>query len=136
MKKLMVLIALTVFATVAANAQYRSESWSRDRTYEPATARSARGSEMTLNAMQREAREKIAHGIVNGSITSREARYLLEMAERIEMKENRFLRNGRLTSAERRDLEGDLAELDRSIRTNKRDREHSNADRYVHGKRY
>lgn len=132
MKKLMALIAMTCLVSFGANAQsYKKPGgYYGGPNYEASTVRSARGGVMSVNVMQRQAREKIANGIVNGTITSREAKMLLEMAERIEAKENRYLRNGRLTSYERRELEEDLERLDRMIIRNKRDNEYSNADVY------
>jgi hypothetical protein len=92
---------------------------------------------MKINMMQREARERIANGIINGTINSYEAGRLLGIAEKIEIKENRMLRNGRLTGNEVRELEDDLIRLNRMIMRNKRDNDVAPVDNYGrHGRRF
>jgi extradiol dioxygenase family protein len=117
MKKLMILVAMTLFTLTAANAQFygNSEGRSRGRSYEPLTSKSSRGHEMTISHKQRHIREKIGRGISRGTIHSKEAGILLEMAERIEAKEKRFMRNGHLNAREKRELEADLAHLERMV---------------------
>ncbi len=152
MKKLMTIAAAVLFTVTAASAQYRASTygnkgydtyaskghsdnndrnWGYDRGYNKSNSASG-----MINSFQREARESIASGIVNGSITSYEAKRLLEMAEKIEAKENRFMRNGRLTNNEVRELKEDLAVLNRIIVKEKRDNDRSNADVYGRAKRF
>ena len=134
MKKLMVLIAAMVMTistsmaqhyeknATARNGKTYTERWNNGR--KTFSGRSTRG----INSFQKQAREQIAYGIIDGSITSNEARKLLEFSERIEIKENRFMRNGRLSSYEVRILRDDLSTMDRMIRRELRDRERSRAD--------
>lgn len=82
-----------------------------------------------INNFQRQALEHIADGILNGSITANEAKRLLDVAERIEKKENRYLRNRKLTSREFRELSRDLEALDRMIARERRNRDRSSLDR-------
>ena len=76
-----------------------------------------------IDSYQREARRQISFGIESGRITSNEAKRLLREAERIEVKENRFKRDGRLDTIERRELTNDLAVLNSWIGREKRDRD-------------
>ena len=58
---------------------------------------------------------------------------MLREAERIEVKENRFKRDGRIDNFERRELEQDLAVLHSWIAREKRDRDHTSYDEYRRG---
>ncbi len=129
MKKLIMIIVLVV-STMFANAQYRNEN---DRAYTQNTPRF--GNDRTelsrsgrINAFQRDAREHIAQGIIEGTITSREAGRLLEMAEAIERKENKYMRNGGLNNREVAELKNDLRNLDRRIFRERRDQDRQPVD--------
>jgi hypothetical protein len=128
MKKLMMIIALTVFGFATVNAQNGSRNYPGKDTRNR-VQNNARGVHK-INSYQREARENIANGILDGSINSREARKLLEIAERIEIKENRFLRNGHLTRNETRTLERDLGNLNKQIRREATDNDRAYVDNY------
>lgn len=128
MKKLIMIVALTVFGLATVNAQHGSRNYPGQDTRNR-VQNNARGVHK-INSFQREARENIANGILDGSISSREARRLLERAERIELKENRFLKNGRLTRRESRELERDLNTLNRSIAREKRDNDGGHVDNF------
>ncbi|MGR3809950.1 hypothetical protein [Jiulongibacter sp. NS-SX5] len=143
MKKLFAVIVLSLFFVGTTNAQYpvnRSQArngYSKNYSKGYTTARSARGVAGKINVMQREARERIADGIVRGTINSSEAARLLSVAERIEMKENRMLRNGRMTNNEFRELENDLIKLNRMIKRNNRDNDRAPVDNFGrYGRRY
>lgn len=121
MKKLMI-VAMLVAGAISANAQRGYNRPGRiDNGYD------------RLDSYQREARRQIANGIESGRITSNEAKRLLREAERIEMKENRFKRDGRLDNFERRQLAQDLAVLNTWIAREKRDRERITYDEYSRG---
>ena len=134
MRKLMMVSALVV-ATISANAQrfgndnapYGDRGGDKIGRYDERNDREAyRGGDRYgrvngINNFQRQARMQIADGIVDGTINSREAARLLGFAERIEVKENRYLRNGRMTAGEERELKEDLAVLGRMIRHEKYD---------------
>jgi hypothetical protein len=143
MKKLTVLIAGMVMTasismaqhqnTSAKNGKVYNEKWSNnsyDKKWDNKSydRRDGRGAVMNINSFQKEARESIAYGIIDGSITSFEAKRLLEFAERIEIKENRYMRNGRLTGHEVNELKDDINVLNRMIRRDIRDGERSRAD--------
>ena len=148
MKKLffLILMAATCVGT-AASAQYAStnrydNNWNskyghNDR-YERGSDRyrNTRTDNSMINALQREVREDIADGIVRGTINSREAQRLLSIAEQIEIKEDRFTRNGRLTDRESNEIKGDLRELQRMIRKDKMDREIAPVDNRHKGNGY
>ena len=146
MKKLFVFVALSLFFAGTLSAQYagnRAEApkgkvYASNGGYHKAVNnRSTRGASMKINMMQREARERIANGIINGTINSYEAGRLLGIAEKIELKENRMLRNGRLTGNEIRALEDDLMRLNKMIIRNKRDNDMAPVDHYGrHGRRF
>lgn len=68
-----------------------------------------------ISSFQQDARDRIAFGISRGLITGREANRLIDFADRIEMKENRYMRNGRLSPGEVQELKRDLVFLDRMI---------------------
>ena len=121
MKKLMI-IAMLVAGAISANAQRGYDRPGRfDKGYD------------RIDSYQREARRQIANGIESGRITSNEAKRLLREAERIEMKENRFKRDGRLDNFERKELAQDLAVLNTWIAREKRDRERITFDEYSRG---
>jgi hypothetical protein len=89
---------------------------------------------LIINDLQREARGRIADGIANGLLTTREAIHLLNEYERISIKERRSLSNGRLTNRETREISQDLQNLIRGIRYEKmnaqRKHEHMAQRRY------
>lgn len=91
----------------------RNYSWGYDAQYNRINR--SRSASRMINSFQQQARERIAWGISRGLITGRESRRLLEFAERIEWKENRFMRNGRLSSGQAQELKRDLLVLDRMI---------------------
>lgn len=116
-----------VGTTLFAEAQFRNGN---DRVYTQNEPRSSdwnrnnnnnRGRAGRINSFQRDAREHIAQGIIEGSITSREAARLLQMAEEIEVKENRYMRRGGLNNREVSELQNDLKQLDRRIYRERRD---------------
>ncbi|MBK6977645.1 MAG: hypothetical protein IPH28_11560 [Cytophagaceae bacterium] len=74
-----------------------------------------------INSFQHQAKMRINEGIAKGLITHREANRLWNEYERIERKENRFMRNGRISRSEANELEHDLARLNRMISQEKRD---------------
>jgi hypothetical protein len=121
MKKLLMILTL-LGTTLFAEAQYRNGNnrvYTRNDNRRPAwngNDNSAdRGRNERINSFQRNAREHIAQGIIEGTITSRESARLLEMAERIEQKENRYKRRGGLSNREVSELQNDLKQLDRRI---------------------
>ncbi|UTA69193.1 hypothetical protein [Emticicia sp. 21SJ11W-3] len=121
MRKLM-FVAMLVAGAISANAQRGYDRPGRfDNGYD------------RIDSYQREARRQIAFGIEGGRITSNEAKRLLREAERIEMKENRFKRDGRLDGFERRELAQDLAMLNNWIAREKRDRDRITYDEYSRG---
>ena len=71
--------------------------------------------------LQREARTRIADGIAQGTLTSREAIRLLNEYDRIESKERRYLANRDLTRRETRELSHDLQKLIKGIRYERSD---------------
>jgi hypothetical protein len=138
MKKLTVLIAAMVMIASVSMAQYQNEYAKNRKVYVENYSqhnRNSRGEMMNINSFQKLARESIAYGIIDGSITSNEAMRLLGFAERIEIKENRFMRNGRLNNNQARNLKEDINELNRMIRKDIRDRERSKADVSMNRKR-
>lgn len=106
----------------------RTYDWGYDAQYNRIN-RSRNASRM-INSFQQQARERIAWGISRGLITGRESKRLLEMADRIEWKENRFMRNGRLSPGQAQELKQDLLVLDRMINQAK-----SNGERQI-GRRW
>lgn len=74
-----------------------------------------------INSYQRMTLEKIRQGEARGLITRRESDKLMRYYNEITRKENRYLRNGRLSSREKRDLKQDLDKL--NIRINKESRD-------------
>lgn len=149
MKKLVFAAAMILVAFGSANAQGGNND--RDRRYDDRydnrrddrgygnrddnrgyDSRSGRGGNMgdRIDDFQREARRRIADGIAQGSISSREAKNLMRDVERIERKEQIFWRDRVLNPRERRELTSDLAALNREITHEKRDNERSTYDDY------
>jgi len=124
MRKL-IMIAMLVAGAIGANAQRGYDKRDNRGRYETNYDR--------IDSYQREARRQIANGIESGRITSNEAKRLLREAERIEVKENRFRRDGRLDAGERRELSQDLAVLNGWIAREKRDRDRITYDDYSRG---
>lgn len=131
MKKLITLIAVMTMIVSTSMAQYQSRAYDTyaSNKYSKNYDKNNKSGEHEINSFQRQARESIAQGIVAGTINSNEAKRLLEVAERIEAKENRFLRNGRLTGRERNELKRNIDSLNKMIRREKRDRDVANVDR-------
>lgn len=131
MKKLVTLIAVMTMIVSTSMAQYQSRGYDTyaSNKYSKNYDKKNKSGAHEINSFQRQARESIAQGIVAGTINSNEAKRLLEVAERIEAKENRFLRNGRLTGRERNELKRNIDSLNKMIRREKRDRDVANVDR-------
>lgn len=142
MKKLLATVGMIAVFAAGTFAQYPGKVEARNnKTYQDDRFERGRGSwsnstTSQINFRQREIRENIANGIIRGTLTSNEVHMLLDMAEKIEMKENRFLRNGRLTNMEMRELENDLNRLERMIIHNKRDKDFAPVDQRPHHKKY
>lgn len=125
MKKLILIGAITFFAMGCSSAQHH-----RDRSYSPRESREyahndwgydnnyrvARNSNARrIESFQRQAYMKIENGRKRGAISRSGYNRLMRAFGQIENKENRFMRNGRLTNEETRILHRDLANLDRMI---------------------
>ena len=142
MKKLVATLGMIVVFAASTFAQYPGKVEARNnRTYQDERFERGRGSwgntaASEINFRQRDIRENIANGIIRGTLTSNEVHMLLDMAERIEMKENRYMRNGRLTNMEIRELDNDLSRLERMIIHNKRDNDFAPVDQRPHHKKY
>lgn len=133
MKKI-ITAAFVLFLASGAYAQNRSTYSYPDRgrsnprtnvdpryRYNDRLSASDREDAMYLNRMQREARLRIADGIANGTLTSRESIRLLNEFERINQKERRYLSNHNLTRRETRELSRDLENLLKGIHYEKND---------------
>ena len=83
-----------------------------------------------INDLQRETRTRIADGIAQGTLTSREAIRLLNEFENINNKERRYLANRDLSNRETRELTRDLENLIKGIRYENRDQQREN-DQYT-----
>jgi hypothetical protein len=127
MKKLLI-IAAFLGVVFGVNAQYNGKPNGNRHQENQRYERGRKPASHAINSFQEQARERIADGIVQGTINSKEAQRLLEFAERIEIKENRYLRNGRLTPNESRELEQDLTVLNRMISREKRDNDRQYVD--------
>lgn len=155
MKKLMILTAIlsaVSFTTFAQNNDYAhnpnlnesrpnyrgDRDFDKDRSwgYDSNWNRTRSNGNMKINSFQRQARERIANGIVEGTVNSNEAKRLLEFAERIETKENRYMRNGRISNSEARELQEDLSRLNRMISRETRDFDRQNNDDFGRNRRY
>lgn len=150
MKKLFFLILMAATCvSIAATAQYAAnDRYGNDRYNNSKTGQNSkygrsddnygrsRSDNSMINALQREVREDIAEGIIRGTIDSREAQRLLSIAEQIELKENRYVRNGRLTQRESEDIKEDLMSLKRMIRKEKTDRDMAPVDNGRYDNRY
>lgn len=110
------------------NSSYdrRDNNWGYDANWNRINGGGRGG--MFVNSFQRQSRDRIAEGISRGLITGREAKKLLTFAEEIERKENRYMRNGRLTQREANELTADLNALNRMITRETRDRDRLNND--------
>jgi hypothetical protein len=100
------------------NGRNSDFSWGYDRDY-----RVVRGNRELnkINNFQERAKTRIIRGIDRGLITRREADRLWNEYRMIERKENRYMRNGRLSAREVNELENDLARLNRMINHEKSD---------------
>jgi hypothetical protein len=139
MKKIIFAAAMLLVAFGSANAQWGNND--RNRRYDDRYDKRhdnrgydnyGRGGNMgdRIDDFQREARRRIADGIAQGSLSSREAKHLMRDVERIERKEQIFWRDRVLDPRERRELTQDLAALNREITHEKRDNERSTYDDY------
>lgn len=140
MKKLVFAAAMILVAFGSANAQWGNNG--RDRRYDDRydnrrddrgyDSRNNRGGNMgdRIDDFQREARRRIADGIAQGSLSSREAKHLMRHVDQIERKEQIFWRDRVLDPRERRELTDDLYALNREITHEKRDNERSTYDDY------
>jgi len=140
MKKLVFAAAMILVAFGSVNAQWGNND--RNRRYDDRydNRRDDRGGYDNRNGrgnmgdriddFQREARRRIADGIAQGSISSREAKHLMRDVERIERKEQIFWRDRVLNPRERQELTQDLYALNREITREKRDSERSTYDDY------
>ncbi len=142
MKKSMIAVFFTFFV-LNANAQWgRPNPYNRPRQpynsphYDNHGGYKNQNYGDRINDFQREARRRIADGIANGNISSREAKRLLQSVEQIEYKEQNFWRDGFLDPRERQELAADLAYLEQDIWREKHDRERSNYDDYRQGREY
>lgn len=142
MKKLVFAAAIILVAFHSANAQWGNNN-NRDRRYDDRHDNNRRDDRSgydnrygrgnlgdRIDDFQREARRRIADGIAQGSISSREAKHLMRDVERIERKEQIFWRDRVLDPRERRELTEDLFALNREITHEKRDNERSTYDDY------
>ncbi|UBM59907.1 hypothetical protein LAG90_04500 [Marinilongibacter aquaticus] len=129
MKKLMALIVFSLVSVSIANAQYSNRTYARNDQYNSRYASKARGGAAAeINMLQKQARERIADGIVSGRITANESKNLLSLAEKIEWKENQYMRNGRLTNREINELKKDIHHLNNLITRNLKDHQTSPVD--------
>lgn len=102
------------------NNRATRNDWSYDSQWNRVDGRS--GANM-VNSFQKEAREKIGFGIAKGTITATEVNKLMKIYEQIERKENRFMRNGRISKSEAMELKRDLEYLNRMIARETNDRD-------------
>lgn len=126
MKKQITAAALFLFLSASAFAQYGPYGGNRPQypdqgRYDTRLPDNDRQEARMVNDLQLEARTRIADGIAQGSLTSREAIRLLNEYDRIESKERRYLANRDLTRRETRELSNDLQDLIKGIRYEKRD---------------
>ena len=84
---------------------------------------------MMIDSYQRQAKMRIGEGVRRGSITRFEADKLMKYYYAIERKENRFMRNGRISRSEARELNNDLEHLNRMITKESRDFQRSRGSR-------
>jgi hypothetical protein len=91
--------------------------WGYDRDYNVVRGNKA----MMIDSYQRQAKMRIHDGVRKGLITRNEADRLMRYYTAIERKENRFMRNGRISRSEARELDNDLDQLNRMITREKRD---------------
>ncbi len=152
MRKLMFILGLTALSATSfaqwnsrhdhdrnsydsrGRSEYSDNNWGYDANWN----RIYRGgrSNVMINSFQRQSRDRIAEGISRGLITANEAKKLLSYAEKIERKENRFMRNGRLSPSEVRELQSDLAALNRMISREMRDSNRQYNDDRRHVRRF
>lgn len=125
MKKLILIGAITFFAFGCSSAQhhrqgsyspreyreYAHNDWGYDNNYRVARNSNAK----RIESFQRQAYRKIENGRKRGTISRNGYNRLMRALAQIENKENRFMRNGRLTNEETRILHRDLVNLDRMI---------------------
>jgi hypothetical protein len=158
MKKLMLAIGIFTSISMSANAQdrrngydnsyprYEKEYGNENRALHPDDAialhrrsdndgsydRNWRKTYGTrgINSFQKQARERIANGVAMGKLTSREVNKLMRFYEKIEIKENRYLRNGRISNHEAHELQNDLNELNMLISREMRNREQYRSRRH------
>lgn len=117
MKKLILASMVAAFSFSCAQGQYRERAYA----YED-HRNSGHRAERRVESFQRQALRKIEAGRRQGRISRSEYNRLMRKYNEIEMMERRALRNGRITPGERRDLEREMAVLDRMIHRDLRDR--------------
>jgi len=130
MKKILFAAVVLALGFTNASAQYGPRPDYRD-DHRDGYSRE-RGSD--INRMQREARQHIANGVQWGTLTSREANALMNQYERIEAKERKFARHGRLSPREERILREDLLQLMSDTRRLGNDRDRWARDRHGRGR--
>jgi hypothetical protein len=125
MKKLILIGAITFLAFGCSSAQhhrqgdyspresreYAHKDWGYDNNYRVARSSNVR----RIESFQRQAYMKIENGRKRGTISRNGYNRLMRAFDQIENKENRFMRNGRLTNEQTRILHRDLANLDKMI---------------------
>lgn len=126
MKKQITAAAFFLFLSASAFAQYGPQGTRRPHypdqgRYDTRLPANDRQEVRMIYDLQREARTRIADGIAQGTLTSREAIRLLNEYDRIENKERRYLANRDLNRRETRELSNDLQDLIKGIRYEKRD---------------
>ena len=126
MKKQITAAALFLFLSASAFAQYGPQGTPRPQhphqgSHEARLPANDRQEARMIYDLQREARTRIADGIAQGTLTSREAIRLLNEYDRIESKERRYLANRDLTRRETRELSHDLQKLIKGIRYERND---------------
>lgn len=126
MKKILFAAVVLALGFTNASAQYgprydHRDGYSRERMAD-------------INQLQREARQHIANGVQWGTLTSREANALMNQYDRIQAKERKFARHGRLSPREERILRDDLLQLMSDTRRLTNDRDRWARDRHGRGR--
>lgn len=85
------------------------------------SAKSPSARDRLVNARQKNQTDRIRRGIRSGALTKSETKQLVEERRDIKQFERAYKSDGALTTAERRDLHGELSELSRDIRVEKHD---------------
>lgn len=117
MKKLILASVVAALSFSCVQGQYRERAYA----YEDHRG-SDRAAERRIESFQRQALRKIEAGRRQGRISRSEYNRLMRKYNEIEVMERRALRNGRISPSERRDIEREMAVLDRMIHRDLRDR--------------